>query len=179
MNKDTEMLEEDDYKSRSQKKRESTALQKAGETLCSLSKAQRQNLGLPMELAEAVDAYATLKTHEARRRHMQFIGRLMREASEIERILQDIEDIKNNKTRTSKLFHLLEKTRELLLQEDELGRETAIKETLELFPLLKEPQLRHFITATLAERAKKRPPKAFRELFRYLQSASEKLSNPD
>ena len=74
------MYEEDDlYKSRSQKKRESTALQGLGEDLTRLSPPVLRALGLPEELLKALLDWPKMKTHEAKRRHMQFIGRLMRE----------------------------------------------------------------------------------------------------
>lgn len=170
--------EDDDYKSRSQKKRESTALQRAGEELSALSAKQRKTLGLPKELGDALDMWANLKTHEAKRRQMQFIGKLMREADDIEKILEELARLNSHKQRNNEDFHLAERTRTALIQDDESARELALQETLELFPHTKMVQLRHLVQATLNEREKKRPPKAFRELFRYLQNAPEKNSAP-
>ncbi len=77
------MREEDDlYKSRSQKKRESTALQGLGEDLARLSPAVLRRLDMPEELLEALLELARTKTHEAKRRQKQLIGRLMREEVE-------------------------------------------------------------------------------------------------
>ncbi len=74
------MYEEDDlYKSRSQKKRESTAMQGLGEDLARLSPSVLRALGLPEELLKALLDFPKIKTHEGKRRQMQFIGRLMRE----------------------------------------------------------------------------------------------------
>ncbi|MDR1243183.1 MAG: DUF615 domain-containing protein [Deltaproteobacteria bacterium] len=67
------------YKSRSQKKRESTALQKQSEILSGLSAAQLDEFMLPAELKAAIAHLRTLAKHEARRRQMQYLGRLMRE----------------------------------------------------------------------------------------------------
>lgn len=66
-------------KSRSQKKRESSALQQYGQALSGLSPAILQKLPLPPELAEALSLWPRLKSREAKRRHMQYIGRLMRD----------------------------------------------------------------------------------------------------
>ncbi|MDR2850606.1 MAG: DUF615 domain-containing protein [Desulfovibrio sp.] len=65
--------------SRSAKKRHSLVLQKAGEKLARLTPAQIQQLDAPAELKEALIQYAALRSHEAKRRHLQYIGRLMRE----------------------------------------------------------------------------------------------------
>ncbi|MDR2819308.1 MAG: DUF615 domain-containing protein [Desulfovibrio sp.] len=65
--------------SRSAKKRHSLALQEAGEKLARLPQAELQRLDLPPELKEALVQYAGIRGREAKRRHIQFIGRLMRE----------------------------------------------------------------------------------------------------
>jgi ribosome-associated protein len=70
---------EDQRKSRSQLKRESSALQKEGEALAALSPAGRRSLNLPPELEEALVQWKGMKAGEARRRQMQYIGRLMRD----------------------------------------------------------------------------------------------------
>lgn len=68
--------------SRSQRKRDSTALQAKGEELALLPLAKQARLPLPPDLAEALAAFRALSGHEARRRHLQYVGRLMREAEE-------------------------------------------------------------------------------------------------
>lgn len=74
--------EPDEPVSRSQRKRDSTAMQERGEKLAALSPAMRAKLPLPPELREALALFPSLSTHEARRRQLQYIGRLMREAEE-------------------------------------------------------------------------------------------------
>jgi len=71
---------EQEYVSRSQRKRDSTALQVLGEQLASLAPPQWDGLPLPPELRSALEEYRRLSNREARRRHLQYIGRLMREA---------------------------------------------------------------------------------------------------
>lgn len=66
--------------SRSKRKRDSAALQLLGERLLALSSSFRARLPLPPDLAQALAAHSGIKTHEAKRRQMQYIGRLMREA---------------------------------------------------------------------------------------------------
>lgn len=71
--------QDDFYKSRSQKKRESTALQGLGEDLAKLPPAVLRSLDLPEALLAALLELPRLKSHEAKRRQMQFVGKLMRE----------------------------------------------------------------------------------------------------
>ena len=68
--------------SRSQRKRDSAALQATGEKLAFLPPARQDKLPLPPDLAEALAAFRSMPGREARRRQLQYIGRLMREADE-------------------------------------------------------------------------------------------------
>ena len=70
-------------KSRSQKKRESSALQEMGEKLAGLSPGKLEQYPLPPELRQAILTWkSSSKKNEAARRQMQYIGRLMREQDE-------------------------------------------------------------------------------------------------
>jgi ribosome-associated protein len=69
----------DEFKSKSQKKREMHALQALGARLVDLSPATLARMDLPEALAEAVLACKTLKSHGAKRRQLQYIGALMRD----------------------------------------------------------------------------------------------------
>ena len=55
------------------------ALQHLGEALVGLSPSRLASLALPERLAEAIAEARTITRWEARRRQMQFIGRLMRD----------------------------------------------------------------------------------------------------
>ncbi len=93
MRKDSkkEYEDEDLYVSRSQKKRDSTHLQKLGEQLAKLSKAKIQKMNLSEDLQHALFEYNNLKKFEAKRRHLQYVGKLMRSEDNIE----EIEEILN------------------------------------------------------------------------------------
>jgi ribosome-associated protein len=65
--------------SKSQRKRDTHALQTLGIQLVDLSAAQLARLDLPESLHEAVVAAQRMRTHGARTRQMQYIGKLMRQ----------------------------------------------------------------------------------------------------
>lgn len=159
-------------KSRTRKKRESTALQQRGEELAALSPAMQRQLPLSPELAEALSLWPGLKTHEARRRHMQYIGRLMRELDEPEALLCALDDLKAESGRGAARFARLERLRDALLDPVETVRSAALEEVLADFPLLREARLVHLVQGALAEREKKQPPRQARELFRYLRDGA-------
>ena len=86
--------EEEFYISRSQKKRDSSALQKIGEEIANLPPAKLAKLPLTNDLQNACQEYKKITNKEAKRRHLQYIGRLMREA-QLENELNGKEDIVN------------------------------------------------------------------------------------
>ena len=64
--------------SKTAQKREALRLQALGRELAALKRAQIEALPMPEKLAQALFDYQRFTTHEARRRQLQFIGRLMR-----------------------------------------------------------------------------------------------------
>jgi len=65
--------------SKTQRKRDAHALQALGAQLVALSVAQLARLELPEALHEAVVAAQRMRSHGARTRQMQYIGKLMRQ----------------------------------------------------------------------------------------------------
>ena len=70
--------------SRSEKKRQALALQELGEALTHLTPAELAKLNLPPALFTAIADLTSITSREARRRHNQYIGRLMRELNDEE-----------------------------------------------------------------------------------------------
>lgn len=163
------------YKSRSQKKRESTALQKRGEELAALSPAVWKELPLTDAMGEALRHIRAIASREGLRRHMQYIGRLMRELDQGERdaLLDALDALKYAADKDADMMHRLEAMRDALLVADSAQREAAIARIASEHPGLDPARLRHLAEAATAEREKKRPPRHARELFRYLRSGLE------
>jgi ribosome-associated protein len=65
-------------KSKTQKKNDVTALQKMGEQLVELSSNQLKTINMPENLLSAIKDAQQMPQHEAKRRQMQYIGKLMR-----------------------------------------------------------------------------------------------------
>mgnify|MGYP001007350934 CR=1 FL=1 len=74
--------------SKSQRKRESHALQALGEQLVELRDDVLLRLPLDEDLVEAIRFARTIRSHEGRRRQLQLVGKLMRHADG-EAILQE------------------------------------------------------------------------------------------
>lgn len=65
--------------SKSARKRDMDSLQQTGEALMSLSPAQLERIPLTPELDKALAESRRISSHEARRRHAQYVGKLMRQ----------------------------------------------------------------------------------------------------
>src|SRR4051812_9774639 len=65
--------------SKTKRKHEMQALQDLGAELCELDAKRLASLGLPERLVDAITLARSITRHEAKRRQMQYIGRLMRD----------------------------------------------------------------------------------------------------
>jgi ribosome-associated protein len=150
--------------SKTRRKEAMAALQALGEALLAVGPGRRAELDLPERLSEALDATQRITQREARRRQLQFIGRLMRDidAAPIRARLAQWADAPNaEKAR----LHALERWRERLLSET-----GALEELCAERPAAERPRLALLVESVHAERAQDKPPRAYRELFRALDA---------
>ncbi|CAG1008245.1 hypothetical protein BURK1_03502 [Burkholderiales bacterium] len=151
--------------SKTRLKREMEALQALGETLVALDPVRLRELDLPERLADAVRLARGITRHEARRRQMQFVGRLMRDVDPepIRAALDRWESVpREEKAR----FAALERWRDRLLAEAE-----ALDAFVAEHPSADRALLARIVNAARAERERGDAPRAFRELFRELRHA--------
>ena len=69
---------EDVATSRTQRKRAALDLQNLGKRLVELDAGDLATVPIPAELGEAIALWRRIRSHEAKRRQLQFIGKLMR-----------------------------------------------------------------------------------------------------
>ncbi len=104
-------------KSRSQKKRDSLALKDLGAELTKLSAGQLKHIPLNEDLQEAFKLMAKITDHEGRRRHLQYIGKLMRECDPLP-IQEALAKLQAGHTVDNALLHHAERLRTALLTAD-------------------------------------------------------------
>lgn len=148
--------------SKTERKRQMHALQTLGVQLVELSRDQFARLDLPDELREAVDFAHRVKGHEARRRHMQYLGKLMRRA-DADAIRAALERVTGESRAAVSLMHQAEGWRDRLLDDDE-----ALTAFIAEHPGAETQWLRSAIRAARRERELQQPPKQARELYRRL-----------
>jgi len=151
--------------SKSQRKREMTALQSLGERLVALDGGRLAGLDLPEQLVDAITLARTITRHEARRRQMQYIGRLMREVDPAP-IEAALERAAFGPAQDKARFAALERWRTRLMEEPD-----ALDAFMSEHPLADRAALAKLVTRAREERGRAGPPHHQRALFRALKAA--------
>ncbi len=155
----------DDYiKSKSQAKREMTALQKLGEQLVTMNDRQLASMPLSEELHEAILEARRIRQREAHRRHLQFIGRLMRSADH-EAIQAAVDKLQDKNDAYIHRQHQIERYRDLLIAQDKQALQNLIAQC----PGIDVQHLRHLVRGALKEQEENKPPASARKLFAYIR----------
>lgn len=139
-------------------------LQALGVALVALPDSQLKEMQLNAELLEAVLEAKRIRSHEARRRQMQYIGRLMRDVDPAP-IRGRLAEIEGHGARATARHRRLEAWRERLLGDDE-----ALTEFAAAFPAADLQAVRTLIRNARKEQKEGKPPRASRELFRVLKA---------
>ena len=148
--------------SKSQRKRDMHALQALGAELVELRRDQLQRIDLPDELREAIEFAHRVTSHEGRRRHMQYLGKLMRQV-DADSIRAAIALATGESRAAVALMHLAERWRERLLEDD-----AALTEFVAAHPAADVQWLRATIRSARREHAAGQGPRHARELYRWL-----------
>jgi len=154
--------------SKSQRKRDSTALQDLGEALVDLSSERLAKIEMPGNLREAVLEAQRITKHGGRKRQLQYIGKLMRSVDP-QPIREALDALAGVSAAEKARMHYLEALRARLL-EDEPGTLAEIKAA---HPETDLQQLRQLCRNARKEREQHKPPRAFREIFGFLKSLEE------
>jgi len=159
--------------SKSQRKREMTALQDLGAELVKLSRDQLKKIEMPDRLRVAIRDAQRFTAHGAISRQMQFIGKLMRDVdpTPLQAALDEINGVSAAATARQ---HALERLRTRLLE-----NESVIGEIVQAYPGADIAQLRQLRRNALKEQQLGKPPRAFREIFRVLRELSESKEATD
>lgn len=151
--------------SKTQRKREAEALKQLGLTLVSLSDQQLEKLPLTELLHKAILDARSIKSHGARRRQAQLIGKLMRSA-DYEAIEAACQALEEESAGLTAAFHELEQWRERLILEDN----QALTEFVDLYHPEDVQQLRQLVKKAKDEKLKGKNTGAFKALFRFLRT---------
>lgn len=153
--------------SKSRRKRDAEALQDLGEALAAFSRQDLAQFELPDRLLQALEELGAIRSHEARRRHCQFIGRLMRDVDPVP--LQAFLDARSRPSRNeARLFKLTEGWRDRMLDGGD-----AVLQAFTAAHASVSPAETRALEATLAA-AREGRSGAARRLFRELKAVVER-----
>ncbi len=153
--------------SKTRKKQAMHALQDIGKELVKLPANKLERLDLPEELRRAVEDCRRFTKHEAIRRQLQYIGRLMRGVDE-EPIARQLAAWRGESDEEKALMHRIERWRDRLIENDD-----AVTLFLNEYPQTDTTQLRQLIRNARFEAANNKPPKSSRAIFRLVREAME------
>ncbi len=156
-----------EYKSRTQIKREVEALQELGKKLINQKADVIAKLPLSDSLIAALQEAKRIHQNEAKRRHLQYIGKLMRDV-DIEQICELIDRQEAGTKAHVQYFHQLENWRDRLLKED-----SEISAFLEAFPNGDRQHVRQLVRNANREEKNNKPPASARKLFKYIRELDE------
>lgn len=153
--------------SRAQQRREALDVLALVQSLGALNEAQLQKVHVPAPLLPHFAELRRITAHGARKRQHAFIAKQLRreDAAALDAIRDALEAGGEAARQETALLHRAETWRERLLE----GGDAALSELLERHPSADRRQLRQLVRNALDERAKNRPPRSYRELFRELR----------
>src|SRR2546423_8339432 len=153
--------------SKTKRKQEMLELQALGAALLELPETQLRAMGLAENLLQAVLEAKRIKSHEAKRRQVQYIGRLMREV-DAEPIRAQLAAIDGHSAQAAARHRRMEAWRERLMLDDE-----ALTEFAAAYPGADLQGLRTLIRNARREAKQAKPPRAYRELFRFIKDCAQ------
>jgi ribosome-associated protein len=163
--------------SRTDLKRESTELQKLGESLLNLRADLLTKLELPDKLLEAMAEAKRITNFEGKRRQMQFVGKLMRQLDPavLDAARAALVEQHMPSARETALLHTAEQWRDRLIADDE-----AVAAWIKDFPQTDTQQLRALVRqarkdaipadkAAVSQGLAPRQGRAYREVFQLVR----------
>ncbi len=159
-----------EYVSKSQIKKEMHELRDIGARLQEMKPAQLEKLVLTERLRAALEEGRRIKSFNAKKRHLNFIGKLMRD-QDVEPIQELLQRLDSQTEESARHFHQLERWRERLLTEGN----AALTEYMDEYPQADNQYIRQLVRNALKEQKENKPPAQSRKLFRYLREVSEDM----
>jgi ribosome-associated protein len=152
--------------SKTRRKEASHDLQTLGAALLEMQDEHVAGLGLGETLVDAIRAHRKMRSHEARRRQMQLIGKLMRSA-DVEPARQAIAEMQLGHARDSLALHRAERWRAELIAADDATTRFASE-----YPGADVQQLRALVRNARKDQSlapEQRSGRAYRELFQFIR----------
>jgi ribosome-associated protein len=152
--------------SKTQLKQKAHDLQALGVSVAALSDERLAAVDISDALRHAIEVWRKTKSHEGKRRQMQYVGKLMRGADE-DALREAVAAATIGSARATLALHQIERWRDELIADDE-----AMTRWQTAHPDTDTQQLRSLVRAARREAAQppdKRNPRCARELFQFIK----------
>ncbi|WP_094751688.1 ribosome biogenesis factor YjgA [Psychromonas sp. CD1] len=164
MNKKIESISDDEI-SKTQIKREAESLKLIGHALIALNKKQLAQIPASELLFHAISVAHKISTkHEALRRQIQFIGKVLRN-EDCDAINLMLDKLSNKHQQLTHAVLHLESLRDELIEQGD----PKINELISKYPELERQKLRQLVRQANKEKKAEKPAKAAKDLFLYLK----------
>jgi len=160
-----DLLQDDFGPSKSQLKREMHALQELGKRMLDLSDEQLASLDISETLNAAIQESRRITQREARRRHLQYIGKVLRQEDDPEALGRAIDAFYAGSEEHTRRHHLAERWRDRMIAEGD----GVVGEFIRYCPLADVQHLRNLVRNARKEVEKQQATGQSRKLFRALR----------
>lgn len=157
--------------SKSQLKREMHALQDLGKRMLELSNDQLDTLTISDTLRAAIEESRRIRQNEAKRRHLQFIGKVIRQEDDPDALKRAIDAFDAGSEEHTRRHHLAERWRDRMISEGD----SAVGEFVNYCPGADIQHLRNLARNARKDVEKQKNTGQARKLFRYLREAIDEV----
>ena len=157
--------EEDLGPSKSQIKREMHALQEVGKRMLDLSDEQLDALPISDTLRAAIVESRRIRKHEARRRHLHFVGKVLRSEEDPAAIERALDAFVAGSEEHTRRHHLAERWRDRMIEEGD----KVVGEFVAYCPMADVQHLRNLVRNARKDVEKQKNTGQARKLFRALR----------
>ena len=158
-----EFDDEIEYVSKTEMKKDMLDLQKLGEKLAQMPLNKVKNVPMSDTLMAAMEEMQRIKKNEAKRRHMQYIGKIMR-SEDVDAIRHALDLMDTSSEVYIRIQKQCEQWRDRLVQDNK-----AMNEYIELHPQVDRQQLRTLVRNAQKEVEKDKPGTNFKKLFQLIK----------
>lgn len=153
--------------SRSAQRRDALDVLALAKQLMEQSSARLNQLPMGDELRDLVKESQRITAHGARKRQTQFLAKILRKEADavLEAIRKSLNHSKEDHQRETAEMHRAESWRDRLIEDGD----EALAELIAAHPSADRQHLRQLVRQAKEERAKDKPPRAYRELYREIR----------
>ena len=169
----TNLNEEDDnWVSKSQRKRECDEVLELGEKMIALNKEELAQIQMDDELRRSIEEAQRIKSNSALKRQKHFIAKVLRGLND-ETLVAQVERVLHKHDIYNADFKRMEKWRDSIIENGDRG----ISDFLDAYPQADRSHLRQLVRNATKEKKNNKPPAAYRQIFKYIREVVDEISD--